>query len=278
MSKTPWFARIREGLFKDPSGKHRKRMGEAIWLYGYFHICADLETGQLVRTYKTITNDTGISERTARRMVSKLQKYGYIHTNRLARGLAIQITKWESVKKTKRAAISGLSKIGESGHLCPSDRPPVTRAAISGLSPTNENNRTKHGTSATSGRSNETPLTRPNPHGDNSSDLKGGKKSSKSKESKPTNPGVKVLMDHYHDEFLRIHDSKPEMSSRDGKEFKTLLETNGRGLDDFKELLTDYLSLKDSALVDAGFPVAWFPGRINGLLMKKKQPKSEFVY
>jgi len=85
-------------------------------------------------------------------------------------------------------------------------------------------------------------------------------------------------MDHYHDEFLRIHGRKPELSSRDGKEFKTLLEANGRTADDYKELITDYLSLNDQKLRDEGYPVPWFPSRINGLLLQKKQSKSEFVF
>jgi len=129
-----------------------------------------------------------------------------------------------------------------------------------------------------SGHPNKTHITRPNTHGDNSSDLKGGKKSSKAKESKPTSPGVKVLMDHYHDEFLRIHGCKPELGGRAAKEFKTLLETNGRNLDEFKELVTDYLLLNDPELKKEGYPVPWFPSRINGLLLKKKQPESEFVF
>lgn len=117
----------------------------------------------------------------------------------------------------------------------------------------------------------------------NSGDLKGSKKPSKSKESKPINPGVKILMDHYHNEFLRIHGSKPELSgsagARAGKEFKDLLEANGRTVDDFKELITNYLSLRDSALQEAGYPIAgWFPNRINGLLLQKKQHEAEFVF
>ena len=119
-------------------------------------------------------------------------------------------------------------------------------------------------------------------HGGNFGDSKGIKKPPKSKESKQPNPGVKILIDHYHDEFLRIHGSKPELGGNTGaraaKEFKDLLEANGRTLEEFKGLITDYLSLKDPKLHEAGYPVPWFSNRISGLLLQKKQPEAEFVY
>jgi len=278
MSKTPWFARIREGLFRDPSGKHRRRMGEAVWLYLYLHMCADLETGQLLRRYKTIADETGIPESSAKKMMLKLKRDGYIKTSRLSRGLVIQITKWDPVKKTGRVTKYGPSENEVIDHIRTSDRPYPDRGTTDGPSLNGSKDKKNHATGTTDGLSNETQLTRPNTPGVNSSDLKGGKKSSKSKESKPANPDVNILMAHYHDEFLRIHGCKPELGGRAAKEFKTLLETNGRSLDEFKVLVTEYLSLNDPELKKEGYPVPWFPSRINGLLLKKKQPESEFVY
>jgi len=280
--KGDWWAKIREGLVRDPDAPHYRKMGNAIWVYLNLHLGADLETGQLSRTYKTISNETGIPEPTVRKMMRKLEIGKYIKTVRFARGLHIQILKWEPVKKRKRVSKYGHSESGESVQNSKRECPNQNIVSISGQSLNGQNNESKSARVSTSGRSNETHITRPNTHGDISDDFTGGKKPSKAKESKPTNPDVKILIDHYHDEFLRIHGRNPELSGHTGgraaKEFKTLLEANGRTLEEFKGLITDYLSLKDPKLHEAGYPVPWFSNRISGLLLQKKQPERGFVH
>lgn len=277
-----WFARIREGLVRDPDAPHYRKMGNAIWVYLNLHMGADMVTGQLFRTYKTISRESGIPEPTVRKMMTRLETGEYIKTVRMARGLHIQILKWEPVKKKRRVSISGQSKSGESIQNSKRECPNQNIVSISGQSLNGQNNESKFVRVSTSGRSNETHITRPKTQGGISNDFKGGKKSTKPKESKPTNPDVKILIDHYHDEFLRIHGRTPELSGTTGgraaKEFKTLLEATGRTLEEFKGLITDYLSLKDPKLHEAGYPVPWFSNRINGLLLQKKQPERGFVH
>lgn len=95
---------------------------------------------------------------------------------------------------------------------------------------------------------------------------------SKPKAGKKTNPDIKIAIDHYHDEFLRIHGFKPQINGAAAKTFQSLLEGNGgRPLGEIKELITDYLSIPDQKLKDKGFPVTWFPESINGILLKKRQ-------
>lgn len=164
-----WWAKIRAGLFRDPSGKHFKYMGSAIWVYGALHMGADLETGEQFRTYKTISRESGIPEPTVRKMMSRLKDYGYIETRRMARGLHIKITKWEPVKGGKRVSSFGLSKEGETDQIFQesdqfrkSECPKMNTSPRLGLSPSHGNNRSKLSTKPRNGRSNKTHKQDPN--------------------------------------------------------------------------------------------------------------------
>lgn len=167
MSKNPWFARFREGLFKDPSGKHRKRMGEAIWLYGYLHICADLKTGQLFRTYETMADESGIPKGTVRRMLKKLKKPrpglpdGYIIVRQLSRGLHLSITKWEPPGRGKRVPMNGHPKNSEGDHIRKNECSSMERVSINEHSPNDQNNELKSSRVFTDSHSNKTHITRP---------------------------------------------------------------------------------------------------------------------
>ena len=112
-----WWAALRRGLFSDPTGKHFKKMGGSVWLYGHLHLAADWETGALIRTYKTLANETGIPERTLQRMMQNLKKHGYVEVVQLARALSIKITKWKPISIRTRAAKSGEAESGEGRHI-----------------------------------------------------------------------------------------------------------------------------------------------------------------
>lgn len=127
MTSSKWWANIRNGLFVDENGKHYKRMGEAIWLYGYLHMAADWQTGKLIRKYKTIMNDTGHKKRTLVRWMATLKKYGYIKVIPLSNSMAIEITKWRPISN----ATNGDSK-KEEGHIWPGGTPHLTNNATYG--------------------------------------------------------------------------------------------------------------------------------------------------
>lgn len=113
-----WFARFRRGLFTD--SKHREHMGSAIWLYGFFLQCADLETGRFMRKRETIGTETGIPPRTIDRMLKTLSDGGYILVERRPYSLNIEITKWKPIIDKNRFAKNGepqglrVAKSGES--------------------------------------------------------------------------------------------------------------------------------------------------------------------
>jgi len=154
--KVEWWAKIREGLVRDPDAPHYRKMGNALWVYLNLHMGADLETGQLFRTYKTISNETGIPEPTVRKMMKTLQKGAYIKTVRMARGLHIQITKWGAVKKKKRVSKSGLSESRVIVQISKSDRPNQNIVSKSGRSPSGQKEKINPARVSKSGRSNET--------------------------------------------------------------------------------------------------------------------------
>src|SRR5437867_1879297 len=91
ISKKRWWAPVWNGLPVDPTGKHYKTMGAAVWLYLYLLIYANRTTGKLFRRLSTIANDTGLSIRTINRWMHILKINGYIETRQTGRSLVISI-------------------------------------------------------------------------------------------------------------------------------------------------------------------------------------------
>ena len=94
-----WWGHVWRGLVVSENGRHRRVMGQSIWLYLYLIIHADRKTGTLYRITKTVSKDTGISTRTVQSWLKTLRKNGYITTRRTGRSLIITITKWRPIKK-----------------------------------------------------------------------------------------------------------------------------------------------------------------------------------
>jgi len=91
-----------------------------------------------------------------------------------------------------------------------------------------------------------------------------------------TNPDVKKAVDHFHDEFVRIHDIKPQINGVHGKIYQSLLKTTP--LEDVNTLTTGYLLLVDEKLRDKGYPIEWMQNHINRLLMAEKKPERGLVF
>jgi hypothetical protein len=95
--------------------------------------------------------------------------------------------------------------------------------------------------------------------------------------SKPSaNPDVKVAIDHYSDEYLRIHGTRPHVNGAACKTFQALLNT--KPIEQVNTLTTGYLSLVDEKLRDKGFPIEWMQNHINRLLMAEKKSERGFVF
>lgn len=106
MRHTMWWGPVWRGLFVDPTGKHYRAMGRALWLYGYLIVHADRRSGTLFRAVSTISSDMQISGRTVQVWLSKLRRHGYITTRSTGRALRITIEKWKPVKKMRQDSVS----------------------------------------------------------------------------------------------------------------------------------------------------------------------------
>lgn len=99
IAKTKWWTPLWKGLPVEPSAKHYKTMGSAVWLYLYLLVFANRSTGNLFRRVSTIAQDTGMSPRTVSRWLKILKAGGYINVRQTGRSLQIAITKWKPIKK-----------------------------------------------------------------------------------------------------------------------------------------------------------------------------------
>lgn len=97
--KKKWWAPLWSGLLVEPTAKHYKAMGSAVWLFLYLLTYANRTTGKLFRKRSTIANDLGLSLRTINRWLQTLKQKGYIETQHSERSLVISITKWKPIKR-----------------------------------------------------------------------------------------------------------------------------------------------------------------------------------
>jgi DNA-binding transcriptional ArsR family regulator len=99
ISQSNWWTPLWRGLAVEPSAKHFKAMGSAVWLYLYLLVFANRATGNLFRRISTIAGDMGMSSRTVSRWLSRLKDAHYIKIHQTGRSLQISITKWKPIKK-----------------------------------------------------------------------------------------------------------------------------------------------------------------------------------
>lgn len=99
ISKANWWTPLWRGLPVEPTAKHYKAMGSALWLYIYLLVFANRSTGALFRRNSTIAKDMGLSSRTVSRWLHTLKTGGYIEARRTGHSLQILITKWKPIKK-----------------------------------------------------------------------------------------------------------------------------------------------------------------------------------
>jgi len=125
----------------------------------------------------------------------------------------------------------------------------------------------------------EPPLKYKNKRERNPSKTFNSSKPEKPKQADPkTNPAIKVAMDHFHVEYLRIHGVPPRMNGgKHGAVYKRILEGSGEtgntplSIDKLKEVITGFLSQKNKTVASAGYPIEWLENSINGLMLKEKE-------
>ena len=94
-----WWGPVWRGLPVEPTAKHYRAMGKAVWLYLYLIIHANRKTGVLFRLTQVVALDMGLSVRTIRYWIARLSKAGYVQSKRNGRGLTISILKWKPLGK-----------------------------------------------------------------------------------------------------------------------------------------------------------------------------------
>lgn len=94
-----WWGPVWRGLPVEPTAKHYRGMGKAVWLYLYLIIHANRKTGVLFRLTQVIAVDMGLSVRTIRYWLARLSKAGYVQAEGNGRGLTISILKWKPLGK-----------------------------------------------------------------------------------------------------------------------------------------------------------------------------------
>lgn len=94
-----WWTHVWNGLVRDPTGKHFRSIGTAIWLYLYLLLTANWRTGRSFRRIRTIAAETSFSERNIQRWLRRLRDRGYIRTTSTGRFLNISITKWRPISR-----------------------------------------------------------------------------------------------------------------------------------------------------------------------------------
>lgn len=280
------FARIQWGLFAD--GKHEKKMGAAIWLYLYLVYAVDYETGKCFRKLETIARDTKSPASTVKRRMKVLRDEGYIKTIRHQHNLEIQITKWRARARNFRRTRFGPSESPEKIQIDQIGYPDSQGLGYLKSKSENVNSRKIKEKSARETKSG--PSIRdiseiknkecPNPEKtDSGFSQKKGKSNppGKRKPSKPANPDIKKAVDHFHNEFLRIHGFKPKVGGQHAKIFQAELEGEARSLEKLKSLVTGFLELDDPFLKENAWGIQFFQGKINPLLMaaKKEEPEDK---
>src|SRR6266404_2109372 len=87
VSEKKWWAPLWNGLLVEPTAKHYKAMGSAVWLFLYFLTYANRSSGKLFRRRSTIASDLGLTLRTINRWLSILKRNGYVDIHQSERSL-----------------------------------------------------------------------------------------------------------------------------------------------------------------------------------------------
>jgi len=90
-----WYRTIKADLFTNP--EYRKKLGSAIWLYGYLIMNADRLTGKKNHRVKDMVANLRSNGKQVQRWLRKLENKGKIKTRRLSSGYHIAIENWSDV-------------------------------------------------------------------------------------------------------------------------------------------------------------------------------------
>ena len=110
-------AGLRGVLFE---ARHHRRMGAAVWLYGWLVLRQTHQHGDLgwvlggaPISYREIEEETGFNCRTLERWMHTLRRHGYIETEAAPSGVIVRITKAKKFPQGGRNSAYGVRKVAE---------------------------------------------------------------------------------------------------------------------------------------------------------------------
>jgi len=110
-------AGLRGVLFE---ARHHRRMGAAVWLYGWLVLRQTHQQGDLgwvlggaPISYREIEEETGFNCRTLERWMHTLRRHGYIQTEAVPAGVVVRITKAKKFPQGGRNSAYGIRKVAE---------------------------------------------------------------------------------------------------------------------------------------------------------------------
>lgn len=100
--------------------RHYKRMGAAVWLYGWLILRQTRQEGAIgwvlggaPITYRDIEEETGFNCRTIERWMQILRRKGYVETETVPAGLVIRITKAKKFPQRGREFADGARRVAD---------------------------------------------------------------------------------------------------------------------------------------------------------------------
>jgi hypothetical protein len=98
--------------------RHHRRMGAAVWLYGWLVLRQTHQQGDLgwvlggaPISYREIEEETGFNCRTLERWMHTLRRHGYIETEAAPAGVIVRITKAKKFPQGGRSSAHGVRKV-----------------------------------------------------------------------------------------------------------------------------------------------------------------------
>lgn len=92
-SKKSWWIPVWKGLVSN--GKHRKNMGNSIWLYLYLLFSVNRKKGTITKKQKVMAEEMNLSLRTIQNYLLRLKRNNYIVIDNQSKPAVIRITKYK---------------------------------------------------------------------------------------------------------------------------------------------------------------------------------------
>lgn len=267
--KPAWHIRLSGHLFKEP--RHLTTIGPAIWLYLYLLLNRDHITLRLNRRINSLSRCLDASEATVKRWLKVLRENRYIsivYSKNIMKITVPDLGKnhFGFVWKFVRLDSSKMSYL-DSRQL-KNDPEPSSKMSYLTSFFTGINSLQAKGFHEKV----EKPIQDLFYSNKTYDDLK-IKEEEMAKEKQASNPDIKILIDHYHNEILTVHEFPPITGSKAAGIFKHLLKTFS--CEDLIILISAYVRLKDENLKSHAYTLNFFSDSINrlqmaGVLKKKK--------